>query len=234
MEIIDNTYEGPVFSVAEVVEIEQEASKGGTSLLELMKRAGAAVSEVAQSMVASRGDSIVILAGSGNNGGDGWVAADDLANAGFAVTLVTKQSAEDLTTEPARTAAIASEREGRFSVLVNPSQDELAKLMQNADLIIDAILGTGFAYDEVRVPYDKWINLANDAHSKGAKLLAVDCPSGLNAQTGTPANACICADATVTMIAVKRGLIQGSANRHVGKLFLSDLGIENSSTEKGE
>ena len=225
MEAIDNTYEGPVLSVAQVVEIEQDAAKGGTSLLELMKRAGVSVSEVAQSMVASCEAPIVILAGSGNNGGDGWVAADDLVNAGFAVTLVTKQPSEDLTAEPARTAALAAEREGGFSVLVNPSQDELAQLMHNADLIIDAILGTGFAHDEVREPYDKWINLANEAHNKGAKLLAVDCPSGLNAQTGTVARTSICADTTVTMIAVKTGLVQEQAKSHVGKLLLARLGL---------
>lgn len=221
---------GRVLDVPEVVALEQRLAAEGTSLLELMTRAGGAVAEAARGMVPA-GGSVVVLAGSGNNGGDGWVAARDLADAGYSVTLVTKQAAEELTAEPARTAAlraVSAENGGTpFSLAPNPTPSEIEKLLANTDLVIDAILGTGFAHAQVRAPYDDWIRSANKVRAHGSlRTLAVDCPSGLNAQTGDTAADCVEADATVTMLAVKPGLIAAKGAERVGKLFLAPLGVQ--------
>lgn len=204
---------------------------------------------------------IAILCGSGNNGGDGWVAARELARAGCAVDLVTKRSANGISAEPAheqaliteaaasmavdatgagspRTAAasqvatpsqipsqdvsssqtaasaptapqtaIAQHAEpGAVAIHVSPSDDELASLLAAADVIVDAILGTGFSGDTVLAPYDAWIRLANEQRSRGARIVAADVPSGLSAQTGKAAEPCLKAHETVTMIASKPGL----------------------------
>lgn len=247
--------ESRVMDVADVVAWEQEIAASGTSLAELMRRAGGAVASYANDLL-FEGDplqlfngepivtsvvdarkaakKIVVLCGSGNNGGDGWVAAQLLGAQGFEVVLITKVSATELTAEPARTNALLANEAGGFTVLVDPDRAQLAETMKSADLIIDAILGTGFSHDTVRAPYDEWIRLANaaredDAHEgSSAKILAVDCPSGLNAQTGEPAEPCITADLTVTMLAIKTGLTRSSAAPYLGTLRLASLGIDKS------
>lgn len=189
---------------------------------------------------------IAILCGSGNNGGDGWVAARELARAGCAVDLVTKRPAGEISAEPAHeqallTEAIASEATNAahaglhqtasssqtaasaptapqttatqhaepraIAIHVSPSHGELACLLAAADVIVDAILGTGFSGDSVLAPYDAWIRLANEQRcARGARIVAADVPSGLSAQTGKAAEPCLKAHETVTMIASKPGL----------------------------
>ncbi len=218
----------PVLDVAAVVALEQRIAEAGTSLLELMTRAGHAVAEAAVQLQ-PRDGAVVVLAGSGNNGGDGWVAAQNLADRGYAVTLVTKQAAPNLTAEPARTAALRALEEPKrtaFTISEDPGQTALAAAITQADLIIDAILGIGFAHSQVRAPYDTWIQAANAARAdEGARILAVDCPSGLNAQTGAAADQCIQADATVTMLAMKPGLLAPEAADKTGQLLLAPLGV---------
>lgn len=215
--------QAPVLDVVDVVALEQRIARDGTSLLELMTRAGAALARVAEAH-AVLGAAVVILAGSGNNGGDGWVAARALAAAGRNVTLISKTAPEELTAEPARTAALESASTGSFDLAIAPSDAELTRLLDNADVIVDAILGTGFAHDRVREPYATWIRQANEAHRKhGMRIVAADCPSGLNAQTGATASECIAADETVTMIVPKTGLLESQARPYVGTLLLAPL-----------
>ena len=278
-----------VLTVADIVKLEKEIAKSGTSLSTLMERAGRALAKAAfdeaqatasqhdpnnatqrqadaishtphdnqngstdrtssNSQTAEVSDPsdenqaaphIAILCGSGNNGGDGWVAARELARAGCAVDLVTKRSARDISAEPAHeqallTEAIASEatnaahaglrqtaasaptapqttatqhaKPRAIAIHVSPSDDELACLLAAADVIVDAILGTGFSGDSVLAPYDAWIRLANEQRARGARIVAADVPSGLSAQTGKAAEPCLKAHETVTMIASKPGL----------------------------
>lgn len=274
-----------VLPVTDVVKLEKEIAKSGTSLSTLMERAGRALAKVAfeeaqatafqhdlnnatqrqadaishtphdnqngstdrtsnDSHTAEVSDPsdenqaapyIAILCGSGNNGGDGWVAARELARAGCAVDLVTKRPAGEISAEPAHeqallTEAIASEpantpraglrqtasssqtaatqhaEPGAIAIHVSPSDDELACLFAAADVIVDAILGTGFSGDSVLAPYDAWIRLANEQRTRGARIVAADVPSGLSAQTGKAAEPCLKAHETVTMIASKPGL----------------------------
>lgn len=216
----------PVLNVDEVIALEQQIAEEGTSLYELMQRAGHALAKAVQETVAEPG-SVVILAGSGNNGGDGWVAAQALADAGYRVTVISKTDPADLTAEPARTAALEAKAKNSFAIALNPNQIQLRKLFQSGDLIIDAILGTGFAHSEVRSPYAEWIEIANAVREEShTPVISADCPSGLNAQTGNPANQCITADITVTMLASKRGLLEPTAQSFVGKLVLAPL-VEN-------
>lgn len=213
----------PVLDVEDVVALEQCIAQDGTSLLELMTRAGTALACAVEEHAVSDA-AVVILAGSGNNGGDGWVAARVLAAAGRNVTLVSKSAPEELVTEPARTAALESASTGSFELAIAPSDAELARLLDNADVIVDAILGTGFAHDQVREPYATWIRKANEARcNHGTPLVAADCPSGLNAQTGTAVSECITADETITMIVPKTGIVKPQARPYVGTLLLALL-----------
>lgn len=215
--------QAPVLDVADVVALEQRIARDGTSLLKLMTRAGTALARAVE-VHAVPGAAVVILAGSGNNGGDGWVAARALAAADRNVTLVSKIVPEELTAEPARTAALESASTGSFDLAIAPSDAELARLLDNADVIVDAILGTGFVHDQVREPYATWIRQANGAHRKhGVRIVAADCPSGLSAQTGATASECITAGETVTMIVPKTGLLESQARPYVGTLLLAQL-----------
>ena len=95
----------PVLDVADVVALEQRIADDGTPLSTLMEQAGAAVAEAVCNH-ADEGSNVTILAGTGNNGGDGWVAARLLAESGRNVTLACPVAAADLTAEPARSAAL--------------------------------------------------------------------------------------------------------------------------------
>lgn len=215
----------PVMDVSEVVALEQRIAQEGTSLYTLMTRAGKAVAD-AVCQHAPVGSRVVILAGSGNNGGDGWVAAEDLAKQGYEVVLFTQTPAGKIKAEPAKTAALKVEATGSFRIEVAPDLAAVERALSCADVVVDAILGTGFSHSEVREPYTSWINLANrasDREGKDAWLIAVDCPSGLNAQTGVPAQACIRAAETVIMLAVKTGLLAPEAAPYVGYLRLALL-----------
>ena len=249
-------FEPPALDVAQVVELERLVAETGTSLDELMRRAGRTVAWQASKMLRQRSVArtldgtaegaattaahapttttedasaphVVILCGHGNNGGDGWVAAECLSRGMFGttpdVTLVTARDASELTAEPARTAALRSlstcaGAERPFVVEKDPDPARLDALLAQADVAIDAMLGTGFCHDEVREPYQSWVEALNRAHAAGVAVLAADVPSGLNAQTGKPAATTVRADMTLTMIAPKRGLLHKSALPFVGSL----------------
>ena len=116
-------------------------------------------------------------------------------------------------------------------MLIAPVRQKLARALKSASVIIDAILGTGFAHDQVREPYNWWIQLANAARSEhGATIVAADCPSGLDAQTGMSASECIEADVTVTILAPKVGLLEPTAQPYVGSLVLAPLVEETSAS----
>ena len=152
---------------------------------------------------------VVVLCGNGNNGGDGWVAARILADAGLPVSVICAKEPHDLRAQPARNAAIealtALEEHGA-RVLVSPDPAALESELESAAVIIDAILGTGFSGGSVAAPFDAWIEAAVRARNEGASIIAADVPSGLSAQTGRAVRPCIKADETVTMLAMKPGL----------------------------
>jgi len=219
-------YEPPTLDVADVVALEQTIAAGGTSLAELMDRAGRALAHRVM-RVAPEGRQAVILCGSGNNGGDGWVAARDLAAADWKVTLVAPYPAAELKAQPAHDTAVALEPElldAGVEILQAPDSANLTEALAQADVIIDAILGTGFSGNELREPYASWIETTNAAHAKGALVVAADVPSGLSAQTGAVATPCIQADHTVTMIVSKPGLTHSAAGQvHVAPLAYLEL-----------
>lgn len=215
----------PVLNVSDVVELEQRMAEQDTPLLELMTHAGEAIASVVSGSLPKKKKNICVLAGSGNNGGDGWIAADRLAHEGYNVVLLTKDVPEELTQEPLASAVQAIMARPYSFVLMDCPEDEVvATCLKNADCIIDALLGTGFIYDEVRPPFSTWIKAANEARrTSGTIIVSADVPSGLHAQLGVPAQACIEANLTITMLAVKAGLVKPHAERYVGALFIAPL-----------
>ena len=162
-----------MLDVAEVATLERTLAEAGTPLSELMARAGAAVAEAVRTWVPDPSPSSCWRV-RGNNGGDGWVAARLLAQAGYPVTLVTPDLAERLHAEPARTTAQDVFAEAAacklpLRVLVAPDADVLSDAVDGAQAVVDAMLGTGFSGDEVRAPYAGWIEAANRRRFEGAR-----------------------------------------------------------------
>jgi len=217
-------YEPRALDVPSVVALERTIAEHGTSLAELMDRAGLAI---AHRIHASRpGARVAVLCGNGNNGGDGWVAARELASWGHDVTLVVAREASSLTAEPARSAALAAAPvlgERGATIFLEPSEREARQALSHADVVIDALLGTGFSGSTVKAPFDQWITLANERRGQGAIVVSADTPSGLNAQTGEPSAPCITADETITMIVPKPGLQLPASTDHVGVLRVAPL-----------
>lgn len=144
----------PVLNVDDVRRVEVALTRVGVSLSELMHRAGFAA---AQEVLGLGGvDRVVVLCGMGNNGGDGWVAAEALKRKGRKVKVVSPIDPDQLTGDLARVVAQSAVRAG-VPVVVGPSSDELEELLAEADAVLDAMLGTGFR-GELRAPFDIWID----------------------------------------------------------------------------
>ncbi|MCG8707614.1 bifunctional ADP-dependent NAD(P)H-hydrate dehydratase/NAD(P)H-hydrate epimerase [Brenneria sp. 4F2] len=189
------------------------ARESGLSMHELMRRAGEAAFLIArQYYPASR--HWLILAGQGNNGGDGYVVASLARSAGITPYVIACPGGGDLPDEAHAARQTWLDQGGAV-------QDADAPWPDNIDLIIDGLLGTGLS-SAPRSPYDELIAQAN-AHS--APVVAIDIPSGLNAETGQCAGKAIIADHTVTFIALKPGLLTGKARDVVGRLHYGALGL---------
>lgn len=209
-----------VLDVPQVVELEQRIAAQGTSLATLMNRAGQAIAQAVVDRFPTAGRACV-LAGAGNNGGDGWVAAELLAARGWQVTVVTPKSAEAISAHPAHEAADAAiaHAGSHLAVDVNPDAAALEEALAGSTVAIDALLGTGFDAAEVREPLAAWIRRHNEIKAReGFTTFAADVPSGLSTQRGTAARACIVADETITMLVAKPGLLAPQAAPYTGRI----------------
>ena len=205
----------PVLSCDEVRHLEDLIEKAGTSKAELMELAGEFAATQVEKLDPKHA---VVLCGFGNNGGDGWVAADILAHKDITVDVVTPVEPDEIPAPLARHVARRTAGRG-VNVFVGPSRDELEDLIDKADVVIDAIFGTGF-HGELRPPFSIWIPTVNEL---APAVVAVDVPSGLNAQSGKVEDDCIHADVTATMIAPKIGLYSADAPEYTGKVVCGEL-----------
>ena len=206
----------PVLNVEDVRAVEQRLADVGVSISELMHRAGGAAAQEVRRL--GDASSVVVLAGFGNNGGDGWAAAEELRAAGVDVRVVTPCEPDALHSDLARMVAKSAVEAGVPHV-VGPSRDELDELLSRSDAVLDAMLGTGF-HDAPTAPFSIWIESVN---ASGARVVSVDVPSGLSAQTGHAPGAVVVADVTVTMLALKPGLLADDGRDVCGSIVVAPL-----------
>ncbi|MEK4848508.1 NAD(P)H-hydrate dehydratase [Paenibacillus sp. FSL H7-0756] len=179
--------------------------------------AGFSVSgDAALTLAGAGGEHWLVLAGKGNNGGDGLAAARHLREAGIAVTLVYAAAPESLAGEAAlqRDAAAAM---GIPAVVCGRDALDLAACSG----IIDALLGTGSA----GAPRGAYAELIAAANASGRVIVSADIPSGLDADTGETHEPCIHASVTVCLAFLKRGLLQYPGAEAAGRVVVRSIGI---------
>ena len=191
----------------------------------LMENAGRRIAEAARAMVrGAAARHVLILAGRGNNGGDGYVVARRLAIDGIISEVAVLAPRGEIKGDADTNLGIL-ERMGRTVRILDGPADQvlrgLAPLLARADLVVDGLLGTG-TRGQVREPYASVITAVNAA---GRSVLAIDIPSGLDCDTGRPLGPTIRAGRTVTLAALKAGFSAPGAAEYTGLVILADIGV---------
>ena len=195
----------------------------GIQGLLLMENAGRAVAETAREMLKTLdGKTIFIFCGTGNNGGDGFVAARHLIHYGTKVHVYVMGKKKAVHGDAKVNLRILEkfirDKENKLLLL---NEFRSTKQFPKADLVIDALLGTGFK-GKLRPTYRRVIEWINKS---GIPCLAIDLPSGVDANSGSAADSAIRADVTVTMAQKKIGLVLGAGRQHAGRVLVADIGI---------
>ena len=200
----------PILTTEELRAVERSGAAARPSLME---RAGHAVAQAARLLAGDASAPIVVVAGPGNNGGDAWVAARELAASGREVVVYDVTGAQPPAAE-ARAARDALRQSGATIAREWPREAAPA-------LVIDGLLGIGLARD-VQAPLDAVIERINAAR---APVLAIDVPSGLDSATGAIRGHAVRATRTLTFIAHKAGLHTLDGPDCCGEIALDDLGL---------
>ncbi len=203
------------YTSAQMREIDAAAiMRAGGDPAVLMAAAGAAAFDVLRSRW-PRARRIVVAAGRGNNGGDGWMLARLAAAAGLEA-VVAVAGAETMNTAAGKRARADALAAG--VAVCGPDHDVLAA----ADVIVDAVLGSGCT----RAPAGDARTLIDAVNAAERPVLALDLPSGLDADRGSAPGALVRASVTVCFIGLKRGLLTGIAHDVRGELVLAPLGVD--------
>ncbi len=209
----------------EVRDIDRRAvEEYGLPGIVLMENAGRGCAELLLRLGATgreRGR-VMVCCGKGNNGGDGYVIARHLENAGCRVEVLLFCNPADVAGDAAINLHVlmAAETPVRCGGTAVPRAD-LDRLLRGAEWIVDALLGTG-TQGEVREPYCTAIAAINGS---GGRVFAVDLPSGLDCDTGTPLGPCVRAQDTGTFVAPKKGFEAPAAAEYTGRVHVVDIGV---------
>jgi ADP-dependent NAD(P)H-hydrate dehydratase / NAD(P)H-hydrate epimerase len=190
---------------------EQASSQFGIEAIQLMEVAGWQIARFVDDFVGSvRGKRVIVVAGSGNNGGDALVAARFLHQRGAIVraSIVPARDPTSLAARHARTVA-------RLGI---PTTEAPQGVDPSADVLVDGLFGIGIRLP-LRDPAPRIIEAMN---ASGVPIVAVDVPSGLDADSGPAGEGAVRAAATITLVAPKAGL-RGATN--AGRVFVGDIGM---------
>ena len=202
----------PIMSSAALRQADEQAtSQFGIEPIQLMEVAGWQIARFVDGFVRGvRGKRVIVVAGSGNNGGDALVAARFLHQRG-AVVWVSMVPARDPTSLSARHAPTI----GRLGI---PTTEAPQGIDRSADVLVDGLFGIGIRLP-LRDPAPRIIEAMNASHMP---IVAVDVPSGLDADNGAGGESAVRAAATITLVAPKTGL---RAAPNAGRVFVADLGM---------
>jgi len=209
-------------TVSQMQAIEKEADAGGLTYAEMMENAGQGLADVILEIFDTDDQELEAmgLVGPGNNGGDTLVALSTLAAEGWKTrAYLVKRKKDDLVRRFTEAGGQVLAGENAF--------EQLAEAIGTADVLLDGVLGTG-----AKLPLKKdvaellsEVNDILDGLDEYPLVVAVDCPSGVDCDSGEVADETIAADLTVTMAAVKQGLLKLPAYEYVGALEVVDIGL---------
>lgn len=208
----------PYLTADQMVEVDRlMVEEYGIHLIQMMENAGRNLAQLARNRFLdgnANGKHVVVLAGSGGNGGGAMVCARHLHNWGAEVTVVLTKGVQDLTGTIKHQGEILQ----RMDVEIAAIED--IKEIPQWDLIVDGIIG----YSLQGAPRGGAAEMIRWANERKSPILALDLPSGLNASTGEVLEPTIRAAATMTLALPKEGLRRAGKNV-VGELYLADIGV---------
>lgn len=208
-------------TVSQMQAIEKDADANGLAYAQMMQNAGQGLADIIFDLFEDDVETeIVGLVGPGNNGGDTLIALTELAQEGWkARAYLVKRKKDDLVKRFSEAGGEVLTGENAF--------EQLAEAVETADVLLDGVLGTG-----VKLPLKKdvaeflsEVNDLLDGMDEPPLIVAVDCPSGVDCDSGQVADEAISADLTVTMAAVKQGLLKLPAFEYMGDLEVVDIGL---------
>ncbi|HEX5807024.1 MAG TPA: NAD(P)H-hydrate dehydratase [Anaerolineales bacterium] len=208
-------------TVSQMQAIEKEADAGGLTYDQMMENAGQGLADIIYDLFEDDLETeIVGLVGPGNNGGDTLVALSELAQEGWkASAYLVKRKKDELVKRFTDAGGVVLSGDNAF--------EKLAEAIENADVLLDGVLGTG-----VKLPLKKdmaeflsEVNDLLDGLDEAPLVVAVDCPSGVDCDSGEVADEALGADLTITMAAVKQGLLRLPAFEYIGDLEVVDIGL---------
>ncbi len=190
--------------------------------IDLMERAGSEVGRVIRGYAGIAGRRAVVLCGKGNNGGDGLVVARWLASRGVDVEVLLFCRGEELSGEAAINLGRARHRRIPLHELPDEERDgPFAERVARADVVVDALLGTGFS----GVPCGRVVDAIRMTRAASGMIFAVDAPSGVDCATGLVEGDAVQADVTVTLCRVKQGLLLYPGRSYAGEIVVAPIGI---------
>lgn len=203
-----------VVTAAQMRAAEQQTEQAGTSTAQLMQNAGAAAAQIIASAVARGGPDarVLVLCGPGNNGGDGLVVVERLAEQGIAAAAYTVGRHDTVSTPPL--------------VVRHDDDRELAalrRMLDGATVVVDALLGTGRSR-AIDGDLAAILDLVRDL-ATGRAIVALDLPSGVDADTGAADPHAVAATITITFGFPKRGLLLGKGAELAGHISTVGIGL---------
>ncbi len=209
----------PYISTDQMIEVDRAMMEDfRIELIQMMENAGRNLAHLARTRFLGgdpRGKRVVVLAGTGGNGGGALVAARRLSNWGAEVQVYITRPASDFTPVPAHQLDILRRMKARIGIAAN--------LPQQADcqVILDGVIG----YSLKGSPRGSAAELIRWANRQGAPILALDAPSGVDATTGTAYDPAIRATATMTLALPKQGFLAPSIAAQLGELYVADISV---------
>jgi ADP-dependent NAD(P)H-hydrate dehydratase / NAD(P)H-hydrate epimerase len=197
--------------------------KYGVPSLKLMERAGEGITQaILENFGRAAKNGVLVVAGKGNNGGDGLVVARLLKKKRISCEVVLLARTNELSQDAAHNLSAYVKLKGRVSEITGESLGLLSERIRRKGLLVDAILGTGIK-NTVRGLYAEAIMLMN---ASGVPIIAVDIPSGLDTDNGTPHGVAIQAEMTVALAYPKLGEVIYPGLSYAGDLAVADIGID--------
>ncbi len=215
----------PAVTAEQMAEVDRLAvDVYGIELLQMMEQAGSHLAEVVALELGGdlRDRPVLVAVGPGHNGGGGLVAARHLANRGARVRVVLARPARRLSEAGRHQLATLLEMGVSCCMAVyDISATEIEQELREAHLVVDAVLG----YRSRGAPHDEVGTLIEHLASAADRIVSLDLPSGLDPDSGLPAEPSVRARATVTLALPKTGLLTPEGRARSGDLYLADIGL---------